>query len=263
MSVSGGLHWEAFGQPGAEPLILSAGLGGSGSYWQPNIAALARDYRVIVYDHRGTGRSDRTLDGPVSVDTMADDIIGLMDALGIEKAHFVGHAAGGVAGLALALKAPQRLCRLVVVNGWSKLDPHFARCFDIRLEILRNGGPRAYLRAQPLFLYPAEWISRHLGHIDDEIEAQLASFQGPENLSKRIAALRLFNIDARLGEIGVPTLALAAEDDMLVPASCSQRIATGIRGARLTLLPKGGHACNVTVPERFDDIVLRWLKAFD
>ncbi len=255
-----GLRWDAFGPPEAPPLLVSAGLGGAGAYWTPNLPALIRENRVISYDHRGTGRSSRVLTGPVSVDSMADDVLHLMDGLGIERASFMGHAAGGVIGLALALRAPDRIARLIVVNGWSKLDPHFARCFDTRLTLLRDTGPRAYIRAQPFFLYPAAWISRHSAALDEEAEQQLADFQGSENISKRVAALRLFNIDRQLGQIRTPTLLVAAEDDMLVPSLCSERLAEAMPNAQLGLLPRGGHACNVTERAAFDTLVTSWLN---
>ncbi|WP_112921528.1 alpha/beta fold hydrolase, partial [Escherichia coli] len=107
------------------PLLLSSGLGGSASYWAPNIAALAERYHVIAYDHRGTGRSDRALPETVSVEDFAADMLTLLDTLGVARATIVGHAAGGVAALALALLAPERIDKFVVVNGWASPDPHF------------------------------------------------------------------------------------------------------------------------------------------
>lgn len=252
-----GLYWEAHGS--GPPLILSPGLGGSGNYWLPNLPALAARHRVILYDHRGTGRSDRALPAAVTVEQMGDDLLALIDGLGLEKASVVGHAAGGVAALALALAAPGRVDRLVLVNAWSRLDAHFARCFDTRLALLRDSGPRAYLHAQPLFLFPANWISEHAEQLAAEEEAQLAHFAGAEAYEKRIAALRAFDVDARLTEIRVPTLALAAADDMLVPSNCSRRLAEGIAGARLAMMEWGGHACNVTDPKGFDAQVLDFL----
>lgn len=259
MPVVGGLHHELHGRPDGETLILSAGLGGSGGYWAPNLPALASRYRVVTYDHRGTGRSDRAGPPPASVDDMADDILKVMDGLGIAQAHILGHAAGGVMALALALRAPERLGRIVVVNGWSKPDPHFARCFDTRLSLLRDSGVEAYVRAQPIFLYPAAWISANHHRIEAEAAGHVAHFQAVPMLEARIAALRAFDIDDRLGEIGVPVLALAAADDMLVPAPCSHRLAAGIPGATLATMPWGGHACNVTKSQDFDRLVLDWL----
>ncbi len=255
-----GLHNEAHGPPDAEPLILSAGLGGSCAYWSPNLDALAERYRVIAYDHRGTGRSERALPERESVERMADDVLALMDGLGIERAHFLGHAAGAAIGLVLALRAPERLGGLVLVNGWSRPDPHFLRCFEIRLMLLRSGGPRAWIRAQPLFLFPAAWSSAHSESLDAEVDAQEADFQGEANLRKRVAALATFDVDARLGEIATPVLALAAADDMLVPAPCSNRLAERIPNAALAVMDEGGHACNVTDPDNFNRIVLDWLE---
>ncbi|MBX3564783.1 MAG: pyrimidine utilization protein D [Sphingomonas sp.] len=252
-----GLYYEEHGS--GRPLILSAGLGGSGNYWLPNVRALAASHRVILYDHRGTARSDRALPDTVTVEQMGDDILALIDGLRLEKATIIGHAAGAVAGLAAALKSPERIDRLVLVNGWSRPDPHFARCFDARLALLRNSGPRAYVEAQPIFLFPANWISEHHDQLAAETEGHLAHFAGAEAYEKRIAALRTFDIDARLHEISAPTLALAAEDDMLVPSNCSRRLAGGIRGAELAMMDWGGHGCNVTDPRTFERHVLEFL----
>jgi aminoacrylate hydrolase len=256
-----GLYYELHGPAGAPMVILSTGLGGSGHYWRPNLDALARDHQIVLYDHRGTGRSARELDGPVTVSAWADDLLLLIDELGVPKASVIGHAAGGVAGLALALQAPERLDKLVVVNGWSKADPHFLRCFAARLHLLRDSGVAAYVQAQPIFLYPAGWISRHTVEIDAEAEGHIAHFPALATVESRIAALAAFDIDARLGEIGVPVLALASADDMLVPAFCSERLASGIRSAQCVTMAWGGHACNVTDPDGFAAPVLEFLRS--
>lgn len=259
MPETAGLHWDDHGLPSGPVILLSSGLGGSGTYWQPNLAALAQDHRIITYDHRGTGRSSRVVAGDLTVEAMARDVIALMDNIGIETATFIGHALGGHIGLALALSAPERLERLVVINGWGKLDPHTARCFDTRLALLRDSGPRAYLHAQPLFLYPPQWISDHHDALQDEEEAMLAHFPGAEMIQRRIAAVRRFGIAGRLDEIRVPTLLVAADDDMLVPPSASERLAAGIPGAQLARMASGAHACNVTRAEHFNMWLLDWL----
>jgi aminoacrylate hydrolase len=258
MPVAGGLYYEEHGPSGGEPLILSAGLGGSATYWSANIAALAERHRVIAYDHRGTGRSDREVPGDLTIEAMAADLRGLMDALNLPRATLIGHAIGGMIGLASELAEPGRLARLVVINGWAKLDPHTARCFDTRLVLLRE-SPRAFVHGQPLFLYPAQWISDHHDQLTQEEEVHLAHFAGAEMVSRRIAAARRFNVAGRLGEITVPTLLVATDDDMLVPASCSEALAKGIAGARLARMVKGGHAVNVTRADEFNMWLIDWL----
>lgn len=261
MPVTAGLYYEEHGASDSPPLILSSGLGGSARYWAPNIPALAEQYRVIAYDHRGTGRSDRALPDTVSVDDFANDMIALMDALGIRCAHIVGHAAGGVAGLALALKAPDRLHRLVVVNGWAKADPHFLRCFEARLALLRHAGVEAFLRAQPIFLYPANWISAHNAELDDEIPHQLVSFPGIATMEKRIAALASFDVRGKLAPLADKVRLLIAEDDILVPSSAGELLASELGGAWIETIPYGGHACNVTDPDLFNRIILDFLRS--
>ena len=256
-----GLYFEAHGPADAPPVILSAGLGGSGAYWRPNLAALAERRRVILYDHRGTGRSDRDLPAGHDIDQMADDVLRLLNGLGLERADFVGHALGGAIGLTLAVEAPERLGRLVVVNGWTRLDPHFARCFEARLALLRDTGPRAYLRAQPIFIYPATWSSEHRNELDAELDDQLAHFQGSDNLEKRVAALQAFYLDDRLGEIRTPVLAMAARDDALVPWTCTPAYADRIESATFRLMDWGGHACNVTDPDAFNALALEFLRS--
>jgi aminoacrylate hydrolase len=259
MPHAAGLYYEEHGPVGAPALILSSGLGGSAAYWKPNIRALAGPYRIIAYDHRGTGRSDRALPGSVTVDDFADDILAMMDALGIERAHLVGHAAGGIAGLALALKAPARLDRLVVVNGWLNADPHLLRCFEARLNLLRHSGAEAYLRAQPIFLYPAVWVSSQNAELDAELPDQLAAFPGIETMEKRIAALVAFDATGWIAGLRTPILTLCAYDDMLVPYTCSLEFEVENPAIQHQGMEFGGHACSVTYPDDFNRIVLNWL----
>ncbi|MCU6452928.1 pyrimidine utilization protein D [Sphingomonas sp. A2-49] len=259
MPDAGGLHYEVHGPHDAPVLLLSSGLGGLAHYWTPNLAALARRYRVVTYDHRGTGRSDRTVPGDLTLEAVGRDMVLLLDTLGIARATLIGHAIGGMAGLAVALAQPERLERLVVINGWSRLDPHTARCLDTRLALLRDSGPRAFLHAQPLFLYPAQWISDHHDALQAEEEAMLAHFPGAEMVQRRIAAARRFDVDGRLGAVRVPTLVVVSEDDMLVPPARSERLAAGISEAQLARMATGGHACNVTRADHFNMWLLDWL----
>jgi aminoacrylate hydrolase len=258
MPEIGGLYYEEHGPADGPPLLLSPGLGGSGAYWTPNLEALAERHRVILYDHRGTSRSDRALPPELEVDDMADDALALLDGLGIARVSLIGHAAGGVIGLAIALRRPERLASLVVVNGFAAPDPHFIRCMETRLALLHHSGLVAFVRAQPLFLYPARWISENWARLQAEEAGHIAHFQGAPNVEARIAALADFDIADRLPEIETPTLLIAAEDDMLVPSLCSERLEQGLPHARLERM-RGGHACNITEPDAFNRHLLEFL----
>lgn len=262
MPEAAGLYYETHGDPSAPPLILSSGLGGSASYWAPNIAALATRFHVLAYDHRGTGRSGRALPD-ASVGAMARDVLALMDALGIANADVIGHALGGHVALVLARIAPERAGRLVVINGWASLDPQTARCFEVRLTLLHSAGARAYLQAQPLFLFPATWLSEHDTAITAEQETHLAHWPGDATIEARVAAVAAFDATPWLSDLNSPVLFVCAEDDLLVPWTCSARMAQllGPDLAQVTRFAHGGHACNITQAERFTTAVLAFLES--
>lgn len=256
----GGLAVRCFGASNAPAVIFSAGLGGTASYWEPQIAPLLRDYRVILYDHRGTGKSARApLPANYSATHLATDIRLIVDALDLSHAHIVGHAAGGIAGLEFARLWPESVSSLTIVNGWAKADAHFERCFDIRMAIYKAGGADAYLKAQPLFLYPASWIAERLDQLDEERAVHVARFQDEATLTARIAALRHFDIRPALAEIEVPTLVVVSEDDMLVPVISSRILTDALPTAQIARLAWGGHAVNVTDPGRFNTILSAFL----
>jgi aminoacrylate hydrolase len=145
------------------------------------------------------------------------------------------------------------------VNGWSKPDPHIARCFEARVALLKKSGKRAYVRAQPLFLYPATWISENTERLDAEEEHMVKGFPATDVMLARIEALLVFNIDAKLPKIAAPVLVSASADDMLVPVSCSKRLAERLPNATLDITPWGGHGMSVTDPEVFNSTLLDFL----
>lgn len=255
------LHFEVHGPAEGDAVLLSSGLGGSAGFWRPQLGALvAAGHRVIAYDQRGTGRSPAALADGYAIANMACDVVAIMDATSTPRCHLVGHALGGLVGLQLALDVPSRVASLVLVNAWSKPNPHSARCFDARLALLGAHGARAYVEAQPIFLYPAAWCAEHAQRVADEVEHAVAHFPGETNMRARIAALRAFDVDARLAGVAAPTLVAAATDDVLVPWTCSQRLADGLPNATLERVPYGGHAHSVTDPEAFNRSLLAFLS---
>jgi aminoacrylate hydrolase len=244
----------------AETVLLSSGLGGVAGYWAPQLDALRRRYRVVAYDQAGTGRSRGDLPAAHSIAAMADEAAAMLDASKTATAHFVGHALGGLVGLELARHRPDRVRSLTVVNGWAAANAHTRRCFDVRLALLRHEGPAAYVKAQPIFLYPADWLAGNEARVAREEAHGLAGFQGAGNLHARIAALLAFDARPWLASLALPALIVAARDDVLVPSAMSEELAAAIPGARLHVAPWGAHAINVTEPTAFDTLLLDFLS---
>jgi aminoacrylate hydrolase len=252
------MHSEIHGRSdGAPTVVLSSGLGGAAHYWALQIPALAQHFRVIVYDQSGTGRSGGTVPGGYTIADMAAELATLLAELGVETCHFIGHALGGLIGLHLAQDRPSLVDRLVVVNAWAKMHPHTLRCFSIRRSLLLDTGPEAYVRAQPLFLYPAAWLADRQDWLAEQDASGITHFPPIENVLRRIAAVEAFDLDS--SGISAPTLVVATRDDVLVPCTCSVALAGALPNAELVLLEQGGHACNITDPTRFDTIVVKFL----
>lgn len=250
------IYYEEHGN--GAPLLLVSGLGGTAAYWKPNLPALAARYRVIVHDHRGAGASTHSKIR-YSVEQMTDDLVRLMDHLEIERAHLVGHSTGGAIGQTLAIRSRDRLEKLVLFATWTKADKFFRQLFAARRALLTRVGKEAYVRAGTLFLYPPWWIKANEKLVEERERLAVGAFPPPEVVASRIDAIVAFDRTAELARIAAPTLVLCAKDDAITPAYFSEELARKIPGAKLVLLPQGGHCASETVLEEFNRAVLGFL----
>src|SRR5471032_33274 len=255
------MYYKVLGQdsPSVDTLVLSSGLGGVHGFWQPQLAMLTEHFRVVLYDQQGTGASQGEGPAGYKMEDMADELAGLLNAVHIDRCHIVGHALGGIIGLHLALRYPSLLQSLVVVNGWARLDSQTRRCFEVRQNLLLNSGVDAYVQAQPLFLYPGDWLSENEELLQEERQHQVAHFQGMENLLHRLQALMASDLTDTLGQVIAPTLAFSCKDDLLVPWMRSADLAARLPNGEHTQMLYGGHAMSVTDPDTFNPILLDWL----
>src|SRR5207248_3358150 len=163
-----------------------------------------------------------------TVDRMAADVIGLMDALEIERAHIVGHSTGGAMAQILAIEHPKRITSMVLSASWTKPDAYFRRMFGLRKDILLRLGPSAYVQSNSLFLYPSWFVSRNNERLR-QLEAQnLAVFPPTEVAASRIDAILAFDRTERLGQIKTPTLVVGAEDAIGTTGRGPEPINTGL-----------------------------------
>ncbi len=242
------------------PAVLVSGLAGTAQYWYDQIASLARCYEVVVHDHRGVGESD-VAQGTPTVEHMARDVLALMDALDIKKAHIIGHSAGGAVAQILAIEHPQRCASIVAAASWTKPDPYFRRMFALRKELLTRLGPASFVQTNTLLLYPPAYIARNNEKLR-QIEAQaLAHFPPVEHMISRIDAILAFDRTAELGRIRTPALIMAALDDLVTPAYFTEDLARRIPGAEAKFFPQGGHHFSQVNPREFTQALLPFLAA--
>jgi aminoacrylate hydrolase len=252
------IYYETHGE--GPPVLLVPGLGGLGSYWGPNIQAFSASQKVVTHDHRGLGRSSRSLIR-YSVDQMTADLVAVMDHLGIDKAHLVGHSTGGAIGQTLAITQPQRLLSLTIYASWTKSDPFFRRVFEARRTLLTQGGASAYVRSTPVFLYPDWWINDNIDLIESREKSAIPAFPPAEIAASRIDAIIAFDRTAGLGSITTPTLVICAKDDILTPPYFSRALVKAIPGAQFIELDRGGHCASETNTAAFDSAVLGFIRA--
>ena len=240
------------------PLMLVTGLGGVATFWEPHVEAFARHFAVILHDHRGCGRSALSRI-TYSVEQMADDALQLMDALGIKRAHWVGHSTGGAMGQAVAVDHPERIDRLVLCGTWAKTDAFFRRAFELRAMVLRELGPVAYTKASGLALQAPFWIRDH----DDVLAANEAraheTIPVPEILLSRIDAIVAHDRRDQLHRVTAPTLAIGARDDQVTPSYFTEEIGRLVPDCRTVVLPYGGHFFPNVVQQTYQRILLDFL----
>ncbi len=250
------LHVEREGD--GTPLLLISGLGGTADFWAPLRPLLRDDFQLVLFDHRGTGRSDRPSHG-YSIQRIAADAIAIMDALRIDRAHMVGHSTGGAVTQTLALDAADRVDRIVISASWARADYYFRLLFETRLAVLEHAGATAYASLGQVLGFPPAWITEHEADVRRAIARGEQELASPDATAARLRMLFAHDRLADLPRITAPTLVLGASDDMIVPIAHARAIADRIPGAEFRELT-GGHFFPRSQTARFVEIISRFLR---
>src|SRR3954447_7512619 len=238
------LHHVEDGPADAPVLVLGPSLGTDLGLFDAQARDLADIHRVIRYDLRGHGRSP-VVPGPCSVADLAGDVLQLLDRLGIERFAYAGVSLGGAVGLPLAVTAPERVLRLVVMASAARFpDPS---SWKERAERVRTEGTE--------FLVPSRvgaWVTPGFAESrPEETEQLLAMLRSTsrEGYAACCESLELFDLRNRLAEIIAPTLVIAGADDPATPPETVRLVADGIPGARFVVVPDASHLVNAEQPE--------------
>jgi 3-oxoadipate enol-lactonase len=242
------LYHELHGPDSAPPLVLLEGMGGDIPGWRRNIPHLAARYRVVVYDLRGNGRSDKP-DEPMTMGMFAEDTLALLDHLGVSSAHLYGQSFGGMVGLQLALTHPGRVRSLVLAA--THAGPHRASRLGLQAHVPKD---KPYLA-----LYSADFAKTHPAHVEEDILVGSQNSQPAYAGRRQWEAMQGWDAWDRLGEVGCPVLVLHGTEDRLVSVENAERLAAAIPGARLVLLEGAGHLYHSEQAEASDSAVLAFL----
>jgi pimeloyl-ACP methyl ester carboxylesterase len=239
------MHYVEAGPRRGAPVMLVHGLGGSSAVWSETLGALAAaGYRAVAVDCRGHGESGKPA-RPTSIGQMAEDVAGLHSFLALEAAHWVGSSMGGAISMAAALAHPEQVRSLSLVDTWARTDPEFAALLDQRLAALDGPEPALETYARLAFLQAhSERFRRAHPEAFEVYRARVAQADRPA-LRAAIGALRAHDLDARLGQIRVPTTVMVGEADTLTPPRHAEHIASRIPFAKLVRFPEVGHLAMV------------------
>ena len=228
------------------PVLLIQGVGVIGNGWAPQVDELGNRFTLISFDNRGIGESVN-LDGRLTIEVMAADALAIVDALGFERFHVVGHSMGGVIAQALALDAPQRVSSLSFLCTFAKGSDGSKVTLGMLATAMRMRiGTRPMRRNAFLELIMPE---RYLQQVDRAaLAARLAPLFGhdlaeqPPIVMKQLSAMSKYDARARLGMLArIPTLVVSAAEDRIANPASGKALAAAIPGTRYVEIADAGH----------------------
>jgi pimeloyl-ACP methyl ester carboxylesterase len=245
------------GSPEKPAVILLHGLGSSYQAWQFNVAALAGDYHVIAPDQIGFGRSDKPL-LKYTVSTYVDFLDKFMSELKIEKATLIGNSMGGWISALTAIKYPQRVERLILVDAAGIKSANI----DPKLIWKLNFSSRDEVREMLKLSFYNQALFASDAAIDEALKRGLTSGDGYTVSSLIESIIRDDGdfLNTRLGAIKQPTLIIWGKYDRLVPLSDAETFKAAIAGSRLVVIDKAAHLPQIEAAQEFNKTVLEFLK---
>jgi len=249
------IRYEWSGPETAPVLVFSNSLGTDLAMWDSQTAALSRDFRILRYDTRGHGRSS-VMPGPHTMNHLADDVVGLLDELELEHVHFCGLSIGGLTGMSLALRAPQRLRRVVLCNTAAKIGS--AEIWNARIDAVHNGGMAAVVPGILERWYTAEFRSASPEAVESTRRMLLNT--PVEGYAGCCAALRDADLRNEIAGIRLPVLIIAGAHDPATTPADGRFLAERIAGTRYVEL-RAAHLSNIEASDAFTMELSAFLKA--
>jgi 3-oxoadipate enol-lactonase len=235
------LNYDAAGADDGPVVLMGGSLGTTLAMWDPQLAELKRRHRVIRFEHRGHGGSP-VPDGPYTIDELGADVLALMDRLGLERASYCGLSIGGMVGQWLAINAPGRIDRLILICTAAYLPP--ASSWQERAAAVRSAGTPEVVADAVL----GRWFTESYAKRNPDLVAsyrRMISSIDSEGYAGCCEAIATMDLRGGLGTIAAPTLVIAGHQDPSIPPEHGEAIAAAVAGARFELLDPAAHLASV------------------
>jgi len=234
------IHYQAFGRAGAEPVLMIQGLGTDSRGWLGQRFAFGTKYRCISPDNRGVGKSDKPA-GPYDLRRMAEDMVAVLDDVGIESAHVMGASMGGIVAQLLALHHPERVRSLVLACTACHHTAWRRELLADWADLVRSQGMRAFAMRNLRWIVGSRSL-RRLWPIMQVVGPVALNCPAPSFVAQVEAILAMDDsIRVELGGLDVPTLVIVGSQDILTPLADSEELAEQIPGATLAVIPGAAH----------------------
>ena len=254
----------AYDRQGAgEPVLMINGIGAVRSAWGLQLPAVSSRFEAITYDNRDVGETGASPSGErYGTDQLARDAVGLLDALGIEKAHIVGASMGGCIAQEVAIGFPERTASVTIICSWPNVEPWLDELWEQWEHLFRALGPVEWARTTWL------WVFTHRAYREpDFLNGLLADTNATPNLQtlemylRQSHAARTHDALARLGQITSPTHVICGEEDIFTPPRYSTEIANAIPGATFSMMPEVGHGMFWEATDSFNELVIDFIAS--
>jgi 3-oxoadipate enol-lactonase len=243
------LHYVIDGPDGAPWVTFANSLLTDLRIWDAQVAELAGDYRVLRYDHRGHGRSESTA-GAYTLELLADDVLALLDGLGIGRTHFVGVSMGATTGAYVAHRDPRRIATLTMADCQPQSTPASRELWQERAVSARRDGLAAIVEDSLQRWFRPDFLRAHPG-LESQYRAMMAS-TSVDGYIGCAHAIGSHDAQQRVVELDLPKLLLAGEYDGAAPRALAELSALA-PCARFAAIPDAGHLSNVEGSGHFTD----------
>jgi pimeloyl-ACP methyl ester carboxylesterase len=252
------LYYEVHGK--GKPLLLVAGLASDSQSWQPIVEELSRDYRVIVFDNRGAGRTS-PVDVDLTIPLIADDCVALVNHLGFNAVSIVGHSMGGFVAMDCAIRYPDRVDTLILAaTSYFNSQRNNALLSDW-ISYLESGMDlRLWFRNIFYWIFSRDFFENE-ETLNEAIRLAI-EYPYPQSKTafrKQVEAIAAFNCLQALPNITSKTLVVCGKEDLLFPPEESIALSKKIPGARFTLIEKAAHSIHMEYPRVFTQKILDFL----
>jgi len=249
-------------QGSGDPVLMINGIGAARGAWTLQLPAVGAAFRAITFDNRDVGETGPGADpAPYPIRRLADDAAGLLDALGVERAHIVGASMGGCIAQEFAISHPERTRSATIICSWPRVDPWLAELWEQWEALFAAQGPVAWARTTWLWVFTHR-AYREPGFLEGLLAGarEAAHPQTPAMYLRQSHAAKTFDALDRLPTVTAPAHVICGAEDIFTPRRYSEAIAAAIPGARLSVMPGVGHGMFWEATEAFNDLVVGFLK---